>query len=123
MLKLLSVDAVPNPANFEKVKTFVEPRKKANSIPVLIAATLQDVIAATTTILLVLNCGVIEAVRPVVASVVVALATPVLVVPLTTCNTRKPPLIKFILAAVKISPATNVAGKAVGVAMIISLKT
>ena len=46
----------------------------------------------------------------------------VVVVPFTTCIMRNAPRNKFILAAVKISPAVKLAGSAVGVAISISLE-
>ena len=115
--KLVSVELVVYPPNLAKVKMFVAPLKNANSMPVKVAAVLQPVMLAKTKILLFVDCGVIVALNPVVASVALVLDAAVPVVPLTICNIRNAPRRSFICAAVSTAPVLNDAGKFVGVAI------
>jgi hypothetical protein len=73
-------------------------------------------------ILLVVDCGVIVKVRPVMFTKEVEEVLKVLAVTFTlsSCKTRKAPRRSFCCAAVKTCPATNEVGRLVGVAINVS---
>ena len=72
---------------------------------------------ASTSILLVLDCGVMLALNPMVAGVLLVDVNCVLVVPVTTCKILNAPLTSFICAAVNICAVLKLAGRFVGVAI------
>lgn len=98
----------------------VAPRSKLK--PINVSVLTPQIQLAKTSTLLVDDVGVIETEKFVMSTrlPLVVVKKSVLVV-LTTCKTRNAPRNKLALAAVKISPAVKLVGKAVGVAIMLLL--
>jgi ABC-type tungstate transport system substrate-binding protein len=69
--------------------------------------------------LLEVELGVIVAVTLVVTKVALVVVTAVALPPATTCKIRNAPRKSFICAAVKTAPAVKLAGRVVGVAIVL----